>query len=90
MKLRIATGRTHQIRVHMKYLNCPILGDSVYAKPDRLFPSATLMLHSKKLSIMLPGNKSRSDFSSPTPQRFLEVLKVLHKKFAKVLLPEDR
>ncbi len=54
MRVRIKTGRTHQIRVHMKYLGCPILGDSIYNKPDKNFPNATLMLHSVQLKIRLP------------------------------------
>ena len=37
MRIRIATGRTHQIRVHMKYLNCPILGDPLYSKTDKSY-----------------------------------------------------
>lgn len=56
MRVRIKTGRTHQIRVHMKHIGCPILGDSVYNKPDSNFPKATLMLHSVQLKIKLPGN----------------------------------
>ena len=90
MRLRIVTGRTHQIRVHMKYLNCPILGDGVYAKQDRKFPDATLMLNAHKLAIRLPGKDERSVFSTPTPQRFLKILKILHRDFPKVILPKDR
>ena len=58
MRVRIKTGRTHQIRVHMKYLGCPILGDSIYSKPDKNFPYATLMLHSVQLKIRLPHNQN--------------------------------
>ena len=54
MRVRIKTGRTHQIRVHMKFLGCPILGDSIYSKTDKNFPNATLMLHSVQLKIRLP------------------------------------
>ncbi len=90
MRVRIATGRTHQIRVHMKYLNCPVLGDSIYSKPDHLFPDATLMLHAHRLKIRIPGKTERSDFISPTPERFKKIMKVLHKKYSKVLLPEDK
>lgn len=83
MKVRIQTGRTHQIRVHMKYLNCPILGDSVYAPKDRLFPSCTLMLHASRLRITLPKGE-RKTFKAPTPERFLKILKTLHSQFKKV------
>lgn len=85
MRLRILTGRTHQIRVHMKYLNCPVLGDSLYSKPDKLFPKASLMLHARRLKICLPGEKKITQFDAPTPERFLEILSVLHKNFKKDL-----
>lgn len=90
MRIRIATGRTHQIRVHMRYLNCPVLGDSVYARPDKLFPQATLMLHAHLLKIRLPGSTTRSTFTSPTPRRFRLVLKELHGRYPKTILPKDR
>ena len=92
MRLRIATGRTHQIRVHMKYLNCPVLGDKIYSKPDKLFPNASLMLNARMLKIELPGNKAGelSVFRTKTPERFKDVMKVLHKKFPKTILPKDR
>lgn len=90
MRLRIVTGRTHQIRVHMKYLNCPVLGDSIYAKPDRKFPSATLMLNAHRLSLKLPGSSEYSDFKNKTPVRFLEIMKILQRDFSKTILPRDR
>ena len=91
MRLRLATGRTHQIRVHMKYLNCPILGDEIYtARKDVLFPNATLMLHAHRLSIRLPGQTKCTTFTAGTPKRFLEVLNVLHQKYPKTILSKDR
>jgi len=90
MRIRIATGRTHQIRVHMKYLNCPVLGDSMYAKQDKEFPNATLMLHAHLLKIRLPHQDSYTTFKTPTPERFLAIMKVLHKEYKKTILPTDR
>ena len=90
MRIRISTGRTHQIRVHMRYLNCPVLGDAVYARQDKLFPAATLMLHAHLLKIKLPQQKSYSTFVSPTPERFLHILKKLHSLYPKTILPRDR
>ena len=84
MRVRIKTGRTHQIRVHMKYLGCPVLGDSLYGKTStEVFPKATLMLHAFKLKIRLPGQKKHSVFQAKVPLRFKRVLKVLHAKFNK-------
>lgn len=90
MRVRINTGRTHQIRVHMKYLNCPILGDQIYSRPDRKFPGATLMLHSRKMRIYIPGIRNKMEFVSPTPRRFVEVMKILKKDYPKTILPDDR
>ena len=83
IRVRIKTGRTHQIRVHMKYLGCPILGDSLYNKTDPLFPEAKLMLHSKKLKIKLPNQEKFTSFTTKTPERFLEVEKKLKSKYPK-------
>src|SRR5574344_1706019 len=90
MRIRIATGRTHQIRVHMKYLNCPILGDSVYAKTDKKFSKSTLMLHAHLLKIKLPNQKVFTTFKAPTPERFLQILKTLHHEYKKTILPFER
>lgn len=86
MKLRLKTGRTHQIRVHMKHIGCPILGDPIYGSKHQVFPSATLMLHSSQLSLRLPQSQEFSSFKAPTPIRFKKVLKVLHQKYQKCLL----
>lgn len=86
MRIRLKTGRTHQIRVHMKYLGCPILGDPLYNKQDSKFPDATLMLHSQKLKIRLPGRQEFSVFKTKTPVRFLKIEEKLRKQFPKTVL----
>ena len=65
VELRPTTGRTHQLRVHMKYLGHPIVGDPVYGeeKADRLY------LHAGALEITLPGG-IRSTFEVPMPKEF--------------------
>ena len=88
LRVRIKTGRTHQIRVHMKYLGCPILGDSIYNKPDSLFPDATLMLHSVQLKIKLPGDNQLTTFRTSVPNRFKCVEKKLKEKFPKTVLEQ--
>jgi len=72
--LRPKTGRTHQIRVHLKYIGHPILGDPVYGYADKNFPDAALMLHSKTLAIILPEETERRVFSSSLPERFTEII----------------
>lgn len=64
VKLQPTTGRTHQLRVHLAYINTPILGDKVYGKPaDRLF------LHAYSLEITIPGGE-RKIFTAPLPDEF--------------------
>jgi len=77
--LRPRTGRTHQLRVHMRHLGCPILGDSVYGRKDKIFPQAGLMLHSKKLIITIPGEEEERVFTSQMPERFTEAIKTLNR-----------
>lgn len=83
MKIKLKTGRTHQIRVHMKYLGCPILGDPVYGKADPVFKSATLMLHSFSLTVRLAEGEKTMRFVASVPIRFKKVLRVLHDSYPK-------
>ena len=86
MRIRIKTGRTHQIRVHMKYLGCPVMGDPIYGNylKGSPFQSATLMLHAYLLKIRLPGQKERVTFKASVPLRFKKVLRTLHEKYGKL------
>lgn len=70
VELKPTTGRTHQLRVHMKYLGHPILGDPVYGTEaaDRLY------LHAGSLEITLPGGK-RMTFESKLPEEFERVFR---------------
>ncbi len=65
LELKPVTGRTHQLRVHLKYLDHPILGDTFYdgKKADRLY------LHASQLEITLPGGE-RKTFSTKLPDEF--------------------
>jgi 23S rRNA pseudouridine1911/1915/1917 synthase len=68
--LQPRTGRTHQLRVHLRHLGHPILGDPIYGVPDKRFPKATLMLHARTLSVTLPEEEAPSLFKAPLPHRF--------------------
>ncbi len=74
------TGRTHQLRVHLRSVGCPILGDPLYGKKNRTFPEATLMLHAYKLRIRLPGSSEGSTFVAPLPNRFKTLLSILRRR----------
>ncbi len=83
LELNPKTGRTHQIRVHLKYINHPIFGDELYAgrktaRDDRKMLQR-FFLHAKKISFFHPKTGKRLEFESPLPielQRVLDSLKV--------------
>lgn len=78
LELKPTTGRTHQLRVHLKYLGIPILGDPVYG--DNPNPKSRLMLHARELEITIPGTNPdpatgithgvRKIFTAPLPPEF--------------------
>ncbi len=86
LKLRLETGRTHQIRVHMSYLGHALIGDEVYAGGKILFEKqhAPLlngqMLHAKRLSLTHPTAKERMTFEAELPQNFISALEMLRKR----------
>ena len=71
IECRIETGRTHQIRVHMASLGCPVIGDKVYGKSaldKKLDPvPARQMLHAWKLKLWHPVKKVEVAFEAPVP-----------------------
>jgi 23S rRNA pseudouridine1911/1915/1917 synthase len=71
---RPRTGRTHQLRVHVRYLGGAIVGDDLYGKGKRE-EGARLMLHAWKLKILLPGEKRARVFVAPLPDDFRKRLK---------------
>jgi 23S rRNA pseudouridine1911/1915/1917 synthase len=66
LELQPQTGRTHQLRVHLAYVNHPVAGDDVYGHSG-----PNLMLHAKSLEVTLP-NRQRQVFSAPAPGYFKE------------------
>jgi 23S rRNA pseudouridine1911/1915/1917 synthase len=82
MRCRIFTGRTHQIRVHLKSLGHPILGDTLYGwKPDSRLrrPPGRVMLHAEHLVIAHPVSGKVLDLRAPLPKDFLAVMKELRR-----------
>lgn len=87
---RIFTGRTHQIRLHARFIGCPVLGDPIYGKKNKEFQDTGLMLHAYKLLINIDGTMCGADksfgqsecpserlkeFKAPLPKRFKTVLR---------------
>ncbi|MBN2444195.1 MAG: RluA family pseudouridine synthase [Spirochaetales bacterium] len=73
--LQPKTGRTHQLRVHLKHIQCPVVGDPLYSRNDKNFPDATLMLHAYTLKIQLPRQVEKSEFTAPLPTHFTSLMK---------------
>lgn len=76
--VKIYTGRTHQIRVHMLSINHPVLGDVIYSRKDKNIPDFGLMLHAKYLEFNHP-NGERLKFQSNLPERFKKTIEFLEK-----------
>ena len=77
LALRPKTGRTHQLRVHLRYLGNPIIGDPLYGFSE---PFAGLMLHARSLTITLPGESEERIFKAPLPGYFKEMIKKTEEK----------
>lgn len=66
IRLHLETGRTHQIRIHMKYLGFPLIGDYLY-NPDMAF-IARQALHSSRLAFSHPITGRAMEFTAPLPE----------------------
>lgn len=81
VRCRIHTGRTHQIRVHLKSLGHPVLGDGTYGwkqNPDLPVPPR-VMLHAEHLVFTHPVNGKTMDLTAPLPADFKKLLTALRK-----------
>jgi len=74
---RLETGRTHQIRVHMKYIGHPVTGDPVYGSACRWMDTQGQVLHAYKLSLRHPSTGEEMTFTAPLPEYFEELLRIL-------------
>jgi 23S rRNA pseudouridine1911/1915/1917 synthase len=77
VELRLHTGRTHQIRVHLEHLGCPVLGDLVYGRRQNFrlkeasgYVAPRQLLHAVKLALVHPRTQRRMMFEAPLPEDF--------------------
>ena len=79
VEVRILTGRTHQIRVHLAHLKHPVLGDAVYGGRQDGIPvhPARQLLHAWKLQFTHPGSGERVSFTAPIPDDFRQAMETL-------------
>jgi 23S rRNA pseudouridine1911/1915/1917 synthase len=79
LEVRPITGRTHQIRLHLAFLGCPVVGDRVYGRRK---PSVELdrhFLHAARMIIRLPDEKNPRTFEAPMPKDLARILEELSK-----------
>ncbi|MGL9893270.1 RluA family pseudouridine synthase [Enterococcus mundtii] len=81
VELQLETGRTHQIRVHMKYIGYPLAGDPVYG-PKKTLKGNGQFLHAKLLGFTHPQTNERMTFEAPLPEVFEKTLEKLRKDIA--------
>lgn len=73
IELQLETGRTHQIRVHMKYIGHPVAGDPLYG-PRKTLVGNGQFLHAKTLGFVHPSTGEYMEFESPLPEVFEKTL----------------
>lgn len=73
IELKLETGRTHQIRVHMNYINHPVVNDPVYGK-RKIIDDTGQCLHAKTLGFIHPKTKKYMEFDSELPECFINIL----------------
>lgn len=76
----LRTGRTHQIRVHAKYLGHPVVGDPVYGYKKQRFKLGGQLLHAAKLELTHPTSGERMTFCAPLPDYFERVLEIVRRE----------
>jgi len=74
LEVKLETGRTHQIRVHMAYINHPLLGDTVYSSGKNKYGFTGQALHAKILGFIHPSTGKYMEFSSNLPEDFQKLL----------------
>ena len=76
-RLRLHTGRTHQIRVHMAFIGCPVVGDAVYGYRKQRLRMKRLFLHAQGLAFEHPASGERLSFTSELPVGLRSVMEKL-------------
>ena len=76
IELQLETGRTHQIRVHMNYINFPVVNDPVYGK-RKIIDDTGQCLHAKTLGFIHPRTGEYMEFDSELPECFVHIMNIL-------------
>jgi len=74
VRVKLMTGRTHQIRVHFSYIRHPVVGDPVYGPDKKHLGLASQALHAALLGFIHPATGEYMEFTSPLPEYFEKIL----------------
>jgi 23S rRNA pseudouridine1911/1915/1917 synthase len=74
LEARPVTGRTHQVRLHLAHVGCPIVGDPAYGRRKTRLDLARPFLHAWRLAFRLPGEDLLREFEAPLPPELISVL----------------
>ena len=74
LEVKILTGRTHQIRLHMAFIKCPVVGDVIYGHKTPTIQIERQFLHAVRLKILLPGQSSPKTFEVSLPEELANIL----------------
>ena len=80
LRVKLETGRTHQIRVHMHYIHHPILGDPVYGFSQNEFGLKRQALHAAEIEFVHPKTRNIMTFQAPLPDDFQKILDTLRRR----------
>ena len=80
VKCHLQTGRTHQIRVHMNFINHPIVNDPLYGENHKIPYESSQLLHAYELTLTHPVTKEQMTFNAPIPSHFIEAINTIKSK----------
>lgn len=74
LEVELKTGRTHQIRVHLRHMGHPILGDEIYSRKKNIFNLNKQLLHAKEIGFIHPFTEEYLEFEVDIPKRFKDII----------------
>ena len=77
IECKLETGRTHQIRVHMKYINHPVVNDTLYGHGVKGYEKFGQLLHSKKIKFPHPRTGEILEFEVMPPKEFMDIMNIV-------------
>lgn len=80
LELKLETGRTHQIRVHMSYIGHPLVGDDVYGRKNNRYGFSGQALHAGTLGFIHPGTGQYVEYTAEPPREFRELIEKLRQE----------